>query len=154
MNIDIYLQNLALPSWFRRIGQKQAHSQYLIQPVTILSTMEDAVTTWEQNLDYRCDLWEELRVKLLDNLVWDKDFHSVRDETWRIMQKNENFTALANELYHRTGLEPEFFCSQLPILGYWGEMLLGINNGSYAQQTDLFKLGCFVCGKSDNWIVY
>ena len=116
--------------------------------------MEDAVTTWEQNLDYRCDLWEELRVKLLDNLVWDKDFHSVRDETWRIMQKNENFTALANELYHRTGLEPEFFFFYLSILGYWGEMLLGINNGSYAQQTDLFKLGCFVCGKSDNWIVY
>ncbi len=154
MNVENFIRSLSFSNWFSQVGQGAAFNESFGEPVKIISQFDDAVSIWQSDLENRCDQWEDLRIQLIENKSWADDFHAVRTKTWEALQVNSEFMKFAERVNRNLSFEPELFCSQLPVLGFWGESLLNLDNGYYKNQIVFFKHGFFVCGKDKDWIIY
>ena len=147
MNEKIFLDDLQLLKWFSQVGQGvSVLGQNNEKSLKFIDSLEEAVSIWQADYESRCDVWEKLRVRLLKNKLWENTFNLIRTDSWNILHDSPQFTRIAQKIQKQVQIEPEFFFSQLPIMGAWGEQLLNKENGFYSRQINLFRKGIWVCG--------
>ena len=156
VNEKIFLDNLQLLNWFSQVGRgASAFENNDKKSLKFIDSLDEAISIWQADYEKRCDIWEALRVQLLKNTSWENTFSLIRTDAWNILNDSLQFTRIAQQIQKQVQLEPEFFFSQLPILGAWGEQLLSKKNGFYSRQISLFKKGVWVCGyASEKWLIY
>lgn len=155
-DIDQFVQNLNLKMWFNKIGQTTITSSNNIK---YINSLENAILIWNKNSINRDDAWENLRIKVLKNEHWGLEFNNLKSAIYKELKQSnhflkfaQNFKKIANTINNDTNvrikliIDAETLVYQLPIIGYFGEVLL--NNTSFKYYTNeiaLFKKGHFVC---------
>ena len=152
--IESYIDSLKLNSWFRRIfdEKKSAPPEY---KATIADSLMVAVEIWNKEFERRCDEWENLRVQLVENQEWVKNFYVVREAAFNALSSNNFLIKLTTILSKEYHINHEQFISELPFMGAWGEKLLGFKSGFYMEQIPCYKEGFWVCkAKDDQYVLY
>ena len=152
MKIEQYLDNLKLDRWFTSVFDKRKTAPKG-KKIKIDDNLSHAVQVWENNFDRRCDEWEKLRVRVIENDNWLRDFEKIRQGVFDRLGLNDICTSFLKILSDKFGIQSDQFISELPAIGAWGEYLLGIESGYYSIQLRFYQNGLWVCGYSENELV-
>jgi len=155
-DVDLFVKNLNLKTWFTKIGQVTLIST---QNLKYINSLENAILIWNKNFENRNDEWENLRIKVLKNEIWGTEFNNIKSAISKDIKQNNNFIKFSrdfkliianinklNGVHISNNLDTDLLISQLPIIGYFGEILLNNPNMKYyTTEVELFKKGHFVC---------
>lgn len=152
-----FITNLNLKNWFLRLGKTEIA---ISTNLKYINSLENALLVWSNNSENRKDEWEKLRIKLLKNEIWSAEFDNIKKLTYNELKKNGQFIQFTRNIkmiYNKLNkndnfavmlkdiIDPEFFVSQLPIVGYFGETLVNHNSYKYyTKEIEYFQKGHFV----------
>lgn len=150
INKQNFLDSIDIEKWFGNIGDSSSHCFDCIN----ISSLDEALSVWNDFFENRCDIWEDLRVHLTENEEWNECFFDIRESAKKMILENRGFKKLSNKISEKFSLSEDHFFSQLPIMGFLGEIILK-KDGYYRKEIEIFKKGFFVCGfKNNQFIVY
>lgn len=162
-DVEQFVQNLNLKMWFSKVGQTTLTSTNNLK---YINSLDNAILIWHKNSENRDDEWEKLRIKVLKNEIWGSEFDNIKSAIYKELKQTshflkfaQNFKKSCNDINNSNSnlkikqiIDPETLIYQLPIIGYFGEILLNNTTSKYyTTEVDFFRKGHFVCehvGKS------
>jgi hypothetical protein len=149
-----FIDKMNLENWFHNVFQSENEKKkYEENNIKFQDNLLNAVDVWQKNFEYRCDKWEELRVQVISINEWHTNFNFVREQLFQKCKANKFCNKLTKILFDEYDLNSDQFISELPVIGAWGEFLLGFKKGYYTDQLEYFQKGFWVCGIQNKKII-
>lgn len=151
---DNFFSRINLQCWFTRVGKPVGTSTNVLVANNQVKDIDQAVKIWQGEFDNRCDKWELLRVKLINNKEWLDGFHDFRSSLFEKLKEQQSIVDFVEILRAQFIIDEEQFFSELPFIGGWGEHILNIKSGYYQNQFQFYETGYWPCKLSHNYCLF
>jgi hypothetical protein len=161
-DVESFIKPLNINAWFSKIGTMPIANN---KNIKYINSLENAALVWYYNQEVRNQEWIDLTSKIKSNKIWNQEFNTVKAAYLNLILKNTSFIKFhrqvnslrptATTISGIKKISPDLLALQLPVMGYFGELLGSNTKKTYTKKIEYFKKGLLVVEHlDDNILLY